>query len=59
MGSASELDYLLLLCREFHFIADDQYELFSKELIRVRKMLSGLLAGIEAQLEKRTNAAGA
>ncbi len=59
MGSASELDYHLLLCRDFEFITAAEYERQSKELIRVRKMLSGLLASIEEQLESNAKAARA
>lgn len=59
MGSASELDYHLLLCRDFEFITDEQYERTSRELIRIRKMLSGLLASVEAQIQSQANAAGA
>ncbi len=59
MGSASELDYHLLLCRDFEFVTNEQYERTSKELIRVRKMLSGLLASVETQLQSQANAARA
>lgn len=55
MGSASELDYHLLLCRDFEFITTEQYERTSKELIRVRKMLTGLLTSIETQLADKAN----
>jgi four helix bundle protein len=57
MGSASELDYHLLLCRDFEFIPGEQYERTSKELVRVRKMLSGLLVSIEAQIADKANTA--
>ena len=59
MGSASELDYHLLLCRDFEFITVAEYERHSKELVRVRKMLFGLLTSIEKQIESRAKAAGA
>ena len=59
MGSASELDYHLLLCRDFEFISTDQYDKSSKELIRIRKMLFGLLTSVENQLSERGNAAQA
>jgi four helix bundle protein len=55
IGSASELDYHLLLCRDFEFITIEQYERTSKELIRVRKMLTGLLTSIETQLADKAN----
>jgi len=54
MGSASELDYHLLLCRDFKFLTDAFYDRTSKELIRVRKMLSALLASVEMQVQTKT-----
>jgi four helix bundle protein len=59
MGSASELDYHLLLCRDFKFISNEQYDRTVNELVRIRKMLSRLVTSIEAQIQARTNAAGA
>ena len=59
MGSASELDYHLLLCRDFEFISNEQYDRTVRELVRIRKMLSSLLTSIEAQIQGRANAAGA
>lgn len=59
MGSASELDYHLLLCRDFEFMKAGEYDRISMELVRVRKMLTGLLTSVEAQLESKTNAARA
>lgn len=59
MGSASELDYHLLLCRDFEFISNEQYDRTVRELVRIRKMLSSLLTSIEAQIQARANAARA
>jgi four helix bundle protein len=59
MGSASELDYHLLLCRDFEFIAEEQYDRATRELVRIRKMLSVLLASIEDQIRGRAKSAGA
>ena len=53
MGSASELDYHLLLCRDFEFLTNQHYDEASKELVRVRKMLSALLASVEAQMQTK------
>jgi four helix bundle protein len=53
MGSASELDYHLLLCRDFKFLTNEIYDRTSKELIRVRKMLSALLASVETQMQAK------
>ena len=57
MGSASELDYHLLLCRDFEFVTDAQYQRSVAELTRIRKMLSALLASIEAKLAEQAYAA--
>jgi four helix bundle protein len=57
MGSASELDYHLLLCRDFEFISKEFYERNSRELIRVRKMLSALLTSVENQMQAKALAA--
>jgi four helix bundle protein len=57
MGSASELDYHLLLCRDFDFVSHEFYERSSKELVRVRKMLTALLSSVEAQMQEKALAA--
>ena len=57
MGSASELDYHLLLCRDFGFITSEFYARNSKELIRVRKMLLALLNSVENQMQEKALAA--
>ncbi|HEY3769760.1 MAG TPA: four helix bundle protein [Candidatus Angelobacter sp.] len=38
MGSASELDYHLLLCRDFGFLTNEFYDRTAKELTTVRKI---------------------
>jgi four helix bundle protein len=53
MGSASELDYHLLLCRDFEFVSKEFYEQSSKELIRIRKMLSALLTSVEGHYRQK------
>jgi four helix bundle protein len=57
VGSASELDYHLMLCRDFEFVSKEFYERNSKELIRVRKMLSALLSSVENQIQTKALAA--
>jgi four helix bundle protein len=53
MGSASELDYHLLLCRDLAFIGNDDFEKMSTRLIEVRKMLTAFLSSIEGQIEDK------
>ena len=57
MGSASELDYHLLLAHEFEYIKPEEYRALSQELTRIRKMLASLLATLESAVPK-TRAAG-
>jgi four helix bundle protein len=40
MGSASEVDYLLLLARDLDYLATGQYESLSRELDEIRRMLT-------------------
>jgi four helix bundle protein len=57
MGSASELDHHLLLCKDLGFLHDEDYARTSRNLIEVRKMLSALLDSIETELGLKTKAA--
>jgi four helix bundle protein len=56
MGSASELDYHLLLSRDLGLLKDDDYQRASKDLIEVRKMLTSLLNSIENELDLKAKA---
>ena len=58
MGSASELDYHLLLSRDLGFMAADEFTRASSALIEVRKMLTSFLNSVEEQIETRSRAAG-
>ena len=42
-GSASELDYNLLLAKDLNYLAEGNYEKIGKQLLEVRKMLTALL----------------
>jgi four helix bundle protein len=57
MGSASELDYHLLLARDLGFFERDIYERASKSLTEVRKMLASLLSTIEIEAPPKAKAA--
>ncbi|HMF92198.1 MAG TPA: four helix bundle protein [Candidatus Angelobacter sp.] len=57
MGSASELDHHLLLCKDLGFLHDEDYKRTSRNLIEVRKMLGALLESIEGELGIRSKAA--
>jgi four helix bundle protein len=59
MGSASELDYHLLLARDFGFLKSDEHSDFVEELTRIRKMLTALLIRLESGAKmKAAGAAG-
>jgi four helix bundle protein len=58
MGSASELDYHLLLSRDLDFMTADEFTRASAELIEVRKMLTSFLNSVEEQIEAQSRAAG-
>ena len=57
MGSASELDHHLLLCKNLGFLRDEDYKRTCRGLIEVRKMLSALLDSIETELKVKEKAA--
>lgn len=57
MGSASELDYQLLLCRDLEYLKTDDYTRTANKLTEVRKMLTSLLSKVEQQIEGKTKAA--
>lgn len=57
MGSASELDYHLLLSRDFGFVNGDDFTRTASELTEVRKMLTSFLSSVEEQIELRSKAA--
>lgn len=50
MGSASELDHHLLLCKDLGFLEDQIYKRIVGELNEIRKMLTGLLDSVEGEL---------
>jgi four helix bundle protein len=57
MGLASELDYHLLLARDFGYLQSDDHRGLSQELTRIRKMLASLLSTLERPV--KTKAVGA
>jgi four helix bundle protein len=56
LGSASELDYQLLLCRDLGFMKNDDFERTANDLTQVRKMLTAFLNSVEKQIGSRTDA---
>ena len=48
LGSASELDYHLLLARDLHFLNNGVYEQLSSELAEVKRMLNAFIQKLKA-----------
>jgi four helix bundle protein len=57
-GSASELDYHLLLSRDLGFMKDEDFTRSAAALTEVRKMLTSFLNSVEEQIETQSRAAG-
>lgn len=57
MGSASELDYDLLVCRDLGYLKTDDFIRLSKDLVEVRKMLTAFLSKVEEQLDSKAKEA--
>jgi len=58
MGSASEVDYHLLLARDFGYLQSDEHQELSQELTRIRKMLASLLATLVSGAKDKADGAG-
>lgn len=43
MGSASELEYQLLLCYDLKYIPEETYLILEKELVELKKMLNAFI----------------
>jgi four helix bundle protein len=57
MGSTSELDYHLLLCRDLGLMNGDDFTRTANELTEVRKMLTSFLNSVEEQIVLSSKAA--
>lgn len=58
MGSASELDYHLLLSHDLGFMNGNDFTRTYAALTEVRKMLTSFLGSVEEQIELKSKAAG-
>jgi four helix bundle protein len=54
-GSASELDYELLLARDLGYLGEQIYILVREDLSKVRKMLNSLLQKVDRDRGRMTN----
>jgi four helix bundle protein len=48
IGSASELEYQLLLARDLDYLQSPEYEKLSAQAVEVKKMLSSLMQKVKA-----------
>jgi len=51
MGSASELEYQLLLARDLDYLQNPEYERLAAHAVEVKKMLSSLTQKVKALTE--------
>lgn len=51
MGSASELEYHLLLSHELSFLSNSDYERLNVELIEVKKMLASFIRTVKSSVK--------
>lgn len=58
MGSASELDYHLLVSRDLGFMNDNDFSRITAGLTEVRKMLTAFLSSVEEQVKLKSKSAG-
>jgi four helix bundle protein len=49
LGSASELEYQLLLCRDLGFLKNPVYEELEKPTVEVKRMLTSLIRKLKAE----------
>ena len=48
MGSASELEYDLILARDLHYLNLDEYEVLNEDTVEVKRMLSPFIRKLKA-----------
>jgi four helix bundle protein len=55
MGSASELEYQLILARDLGYLTDEDFEPVRQEIIEVKRMLGALITRLRAGSKTRIN----
>ena len=48
MGSASEIEYFLLLAHDLHFLSREKYDTLSTQLLEVKRMLNSFIQKVKA-----------
>jgi len=46
LGSASELEYYILLAKDLHFFTDKQFEALQPRINEIKRMLAGLIESV-------------
>lgn len=54
MGSASELEYFLLLARDLHYVDEELYQGFATEVGIMRRMLNRLILKVQNETPRAT-----
>ena len=49
MGSASEMEYFLLLGRDLQYLTKQKYDSVVKDVVEMRRMLNGLLSKVQTE----------
>ncbi len=49
MGSASELEYHILLSRDLHFLDEESHDRMQLQVVEVKRMLAGLIRKVDAE----------
>jgi len=49
LGSASEVEYLLMLCNDLHMIDENNYKTLSEEIQEIKKMLTCLIKKVKTK----------
>ena len=47
VGSASEVEYELLLAHDLNYLSDEDYDKFNSEIIEIRKMINNFINKLE------------
>ena len=49
MGSASELEYQLLIARDLHYLSEDEYQAHWSKVTEVKRMLTAFIQKLKAE----------
>jgi four helix bundle protein len=58
MGSASELEYFLLLAHDLHYLDEEPYQALAAEVGKMRRMLNRLILKVQSESPRATDRSG-